>query len=108
MHTVRGYLHIVILLTAHAPIDLKVADAFLLTVTEGEDRGLAWIVDLLLESTATIKFSGTNEAGHNGDLMGMTCNTFAHFSLYDSSGTCVFVDIQGELRIAKICILIYQ
>ncbi|KAF8961420.1 kinase-like domain-containing protein [Flammula alnicola] len=75
--------------------DIKVADAFLLTVTEGEDRGLAWIVDPLLESTATIKFSGTDEAGQNGDLMGMTCDAFAHFSLYDSSGTCVFVDIQG-------------
>ncbi|KAF8179207.1 kinase-like domain-containing protein [Pholiota molesta] len=75
--------------------NLKVADAFLLTVTEGQDRGLAWIVDPLLESSATIKFSGTNEAGYNGDLMGMTCDAFAHFSLYDSSGTCVFVDIQG-------------
>ncbi|KAF8185942.1 kinase-like domain-containing protein [Pholiota molesta] len=76
--------------------NLKVADAFLLTVTEGQDRGLAWIVDPLLESSATIKFSGTNEAGHNGDLMGMTCDAFAHFSLYDSSGTCVFVDIQVD------------
>jgi hypothetical protein len=75
------------LMLIFAFIDLKVADAFLLTVTEGQDRGLAWIVDPLLESSATIKFSGTNEAGHNGDLMGMTCDTFAHFSLYDSSGT---------------------
>lgn len=71
-------------------IGIKIAEAFLLTVTEDEERGLAWLVDPLLDSSATIKFfSGTDEAGRNGDLMGMTCNSFAHFSLYDSSETCI-------------------
>ncbi|KJA29094.1 hypothetical protein HYPSUDRAFT_196518 [Hypholoma sublateritium FD-334 SS-4] len=82
--------------------DIRIADTFLLTVIGGEDDSLTWIVDPLQESFTVIKLSGTNEAGNNVDLMGMTCDAFAHFSLYDSSETCVFVDIQGIQGKSKI------
>ncbi|KAF9006507.1 hypothetical protein BDQ17DRAFT_1407762 [Cyathus striatus] len=49
------------------------------------------------------KFSGTNVAGENHDLAGITCDVFAHFTL-DSGGTFVPVDIQG-LRFANIITL---
>lgn len=68
---------------------------FLLTVVEGREKGLTWLVDPLLSSTVIQKFSGTSQAGSNTDLAGMTCDAFAHFSLYDSEGDLVFVDIQG-------------
>jgi hypothetical protein len=41
------------------------------------------------------KFSGTAKAGSNNDLVGATCDAFAHFSVYDSDHHLVFVDIQG-------------
>lgn len=61
----------------------------------GED-GLAWLVDPLLDHTATRKFSGTAEAGSNNDFAGKTCDALAHFSLHDSSGEAIMVDIQGK------------
>jgi len=56
-------------------------------------------VDPFLGEVDVKKFSGTDEAGSNTDLAGMTCDAFAHFSLYDSGGTLVLVDIQGETNI---------
>jgi len=41
------------------------------------------------------KFSGTDQAGLNTNLAGMTADAFAHFSLHDSDGNFVLVDIQG-------------
>jgi len=68
----------------------------LVTVTKGPATGLAWIADPLLPSSDIRKFSGTNEAGSNTDLAGMTCDAFAHFSFQDSDEAFVLVDIQGE------------
>ncbi|KAJ6470226.1 hypothetical protein C8R47DRAFT_1077727 [Mycena vitilis] len=75
--------------------DLQVADSFILRVAEGPQKGHAWIVDRLLLSTDVTKFSGTEVAGSHGDLFGATCDSLAHYSLEDSEGSLVFVDIQG-------------
>ncbi|KIY47707.1 hypothetical protein FISHEDRAFT_74375 [Fistulina hepatica ATCC 64428] len=57
---------------------------------------LAWIVDEELPSRVVRKFSGTLVAGENHtDLIGETCDALAHFSMYDSDGYMVLVDIQG-------------
>ncbi|KAJ7664012.1 hypothetical protein DFH06DRAFT_1128363 [Mycena polygramma] len=77
--------------------DLQVADCFILRVAEGPQKGHAWIVDPLLISTEVTKFSGTEVAGSHGDLFGATCDSLAHYSLEDSEGSLVFVDIQGIL-----------
>ncbi|KAJ3495135.1 hypothetical protein NLJ89_g10676 [Agrocybe chaxingu] len=82
--------------------DLKISDSFMIVVDEGAEKGLAWIVDPLLTNTKTEKFSGTKVAGTNfGDLKGMTCDAFAHFSLHDSGGFFVLVDIQGIQGFSK-------
>ncbi|KAJ7185211.1 hypothetical protein C8R46DRAFT_1185024 [Mycena filopes] len=75
--------------------DLRVADAFILRVAVGPQTHHAWIVDPLLNSLETVKFSGTDVAGNNIGLFGATCDAFAHFSLEDSDEFLVFVDIQG-------------
>lgn len=78
--------------------DLRVNDAFILIVKEGPEVGHAWIVDPLYEDAefAVRRFSGTDEAGANDDdLVGRTCDTLAHYSLFDSEKTLVFVDIEG-------------
>ncbi|KAJ7182576.1 kinase-like domain-containing protein [Mycena crocata] len=76
--------------------DLRVADAFILSVTHGPEKHRSWLVDPLLSHCKTEKFSGTNVAGnHVGDLFGATCDALAHYSLQDSSETLVYVDIQG-------------
>lgn len=54
-----------------------------------------WLVDPLRSTTKMHKFLGTLQAGSNTDMAGMTCDVFAHFSLHDSEGHLVFVDIQG-------------
>ncbi|EAU82716.1 atypical/Alpha protein kinase [Coprinopsis cinerea okayama7 len=71
------------------------AESFILTVVEGPSKGRAWLVDPLFENAVMRKFSGTDLAGANSDLAGRTCDAFAHFSLDDSDGSVVFVDIQG-------------
>jgi hypothetical protein len=77
--------------------DLRVANSFLCYVSGGPEKGRAWLVDPLLSNTKMHKFSGTVEAGANHDLVGQTCDAFAHFSLDDSGGHLVFVDIQGKM-----------
>jgi len=64
-------------------------------VAEGGEKGLCWIVDLFLGDTKVTKFSGTDQAGSNTNLAGMTADAFAHFSLHDSDGNFALVDIQG-------------
>lgn len=76
---------------------LQVATAFLLEVNDGPSKGLAWIVDPLMDDQKMRKFSGTNTAGSNDDFVGMTCDAFAHFTLHDSEMAFVPVDIQGQL-----------
>jgi len=76
---------------------LRVAEAFLLEVTDGPSKGLAWIVDSLMDDQKMQKFSGTNTAGSNDDFAGMTCDAFAYFTLHDSGMAFVPVDIQGQL-----------
>ncbi|KAJ7662478.1 hypothetical protein B0H17DRAFT_1144266 [Mycena rosella] len=61
----------------------------------GPQKHLAWIVDPLLSTFQTVKFSGTDIAGSHGDLFGATCDALAHFSLEDSEQYLVFLDIQG-------------
>ncbi|KAJ3541722.1 hypothetical protein NMY22_g3782 [Coprinellus aureogranulatus] len=41
------------------------------------------------------KYSGTHQAGNHQSLIGMTCDTLAHFSAYDSDLYLILVDIQG-------------
>ncbi|TFK22794.1 hypothetical protein FA15DRAFT_657230 [Coprinopsis marcescibilis] len=75
---------------------LWVADVFMLTVTVGPKKGYLWLVDPLFSNAKIWKFSGTTKAGSNDvDLVGWTCNAFAHFLFFNSKGTIVFVDIQG-------------
>lgn len=62
--------------------------------TSVED-GRSWLVDPLLRSTQIVKFSGTDTAGSNNMLSGKTCDALAHFSLDQSQGHLVFVDIPG-------------
>ncbi|KAJ7912437.1 hypothetical protein B0H13DRAFT_2327443 [Mycena leptocephala] len=66
--------------------DLRAAQSFILHVTSGPRKHHAWLVDPLLSTTNTIKFSGTDVAGSNSDLFGATCDALAHFSLEDSEG----------------------
>jgi hypothetical protein len=75
-----------------------VDDAFIVIVKEGPEAGHAWIVDPLYADAefAVRRFSGTDQAGANDeDLVGRTCDTLAHYSLFDSENTLVFVDIEG-------------
>ena len=75
-------------------LDLRAADGFQLTVVEGPKKGYSWLVDPLFVNAKIRKFSGTTQAGSNtGDLVGRTCDVFAHFSFFDSEATVVFVDI---------------
>jgi hypothetical protein len=53
------------------------------------------LLDTLLPSTKVEKFSGTLQAGHHTNLVGMTCDTYAHFCAYESNLGLVPVDIQG-------------
>lgn len=82
-----------------APVESVINEPFILTVAEGTDKGLSWLVDIYLGYVAVTKFSGTQRAGSNTDSTGMTCDAFAHFSLHDSEGNFVLVDIQGERKI---------
>lgn len=78
--------------------DLYVEEALILQVSKGANKGQSWIVDTLYDDAdlAMCKFSGTDEAGHNPeDLVGRTCDAWAHYSFFDSDETLVFVDIQG-------------
>ncbi|KAJ7489031.1 kinase-like domain-containing protein [Mycena latifolia] len=74
---------------------LRVAESFILRVVSGPQKHHAWIVDPLLSTLQTVKFSGTDVAGSHCDLFGATCDALAHFSLEDSEEYLVFVDIQG-------------
>jgi hypothetical protein len=60
------------------------------------EKGLTWIVDLLLSTTKLSKYSGTLKAGVHQDIFGMTCDAFAHYSLAATDGELVLVDIQGS------------
>jgi hypothetical protein len=80
--------------------DLRVVAAFILTVCDGHNQGLSWIVDPQLPTTAVEKFSGTLEAGIHSSLIGMTCDALAHFSAFDSDLELVLVDIQGIISTA--------
>ncbi|TEB34281.1 kinase-like protein [Coprinellus micaceus] len=77
--------------------NLRAAHPFIVIIAEGTNKGHAWLVDTLISEHASVrKFSGTNEAGLNMvDLVGKTCDAYAHYSLYDSDCAAVFVDIQG-------------
>ncbi|KAJ7868534.1 kinase-like domain-containing protein [Mycena olivaceomarginata] len=75
--------------------DLRIAESFILQVVSEPRKHHAWIVDPLLSTIQTTKFSGTDVAGSNGGLFGVTCDALAHFSLEDSMESLVFVDIQG-------------
>ncbi|KAF6746609.1 kinase-like domain-containing protein [Ephemerocybe angulata] len=80
--------------------NICVDDAFILVVVDGPEEGHAWIVDKIYEDAeiAIRKFSGTDQAGGNDseeDLVGRTCDAFAHYAYYDSVRTLVFVDIEG-------------
>jgi len=77
------------------PTDLKVAECFILTVHSSIEKGTSWIADRLLKVVKERKFSGTQKAGFNSDLMGKTCDAFAHFSMMDSANSFVLADIQG-------------
>ena len=87
-------MHIIMTDQIYIP-DLEVNPAFLLTVDQGRSKGLTWLVDSLLNSINACKFSGTTMAGSNVDIAGATCDAFAHFSVHDSAGHLVFIDIQG-------------
>ncbi|KII90162.1 hypothetical protein PLICRDRAFT_53262 [Plicaturopsis crispa FD-325 SS-3] len=80
--------------------DIRVSQSALFTVTSGERKGHAWLVDPMLPTTTISKFSGTNHAGANSKLLGYTCDALAHFSLMESDATLVLVDIQG-IRVPK-------
>ena len=41
------------------------------------------------------KFSGSEEAGNNGDDIGRAIDCFAHHVLVDSKGSLVLTDLQG-------------
>lgn len=77
-------------------IEIQIAESFMLTVSDGVEKGLSWIVNPFLGDSNITKYSGTDMAGSHTDLDGMTCDAFAHFSLHDSDGSVVFVDIQGK------------
>lgn len=79
----------------YVDVEMRMADAFLIEVVEGPQAGLAWIVDPLLDSKKMRKFSGTDTAGKNLDFAGLTCDTFAHYTLEDSDMDFVPADIQG-------------
>ena len=49
--------------------DLCIAQSFIITVAEGPDQGLSWLVDLFLDNGGMRKFSGTLQAGFNNDLV---------------------------------------
>ncbi|KAF9548621.1 kinase-like protein [Agrocybe pediades] len=72
--------------------DLQVSDGFIIKLNDGSD---AWLVDHYLNPEKMHKFSGSDKAGSNRDLPGMTCDAFAHFTLEDSGLELVPVDIQG-------------
>ncbi|KAJ7049134.1 hypothetical protein C8F01DRAFT_1093833 [Mycena amicta] len=74
--------------------DIHVAKPFLLQEADGDDSVRTFLVDRLLSNTRTIKYLGTDEAGANEDFYGKTCDAFAHYSLWDSHGDLVFVDVQ--------------
>ncbi|KAJ2913413.1 hypothetical protein MD484_g7001, partial [Candolleomyces efflorescens] len=76
-------------------LDLAVSSSFILAVSDGHEKGMAWIVDPQLSTTKVEKFSGTVQAGNHKSLLGMTCDALAHFSAYDSDLDLVLVDIQG-------------
>lgn len=81
-------------------VELAVDDAFVLVVKSGLQAGHAWLVDPFYNhaKNAISRFSGTDEAGHNPEsLVGKTCDALAHFSLFDSELTFVFVDIEGMI-----------
>lgn len=81
----------------------------MLTVIDGLEKNRSWIVDPLLDNSDIIKFSGTEKAGDNRSSMaGRTCDALAHFSLHDSAGSLVLVDIQGNVVVVPfICKRIY-
>jgi hypothetical protein len=77
--------------------ELRIANSMLLTVSEGDQKGLTWLVDELLDHEDMRKFSGTDTAGaaNARDFAGITCDAFAHFTAADSNLDFVVVDIQG-------------
>ncbi|KAF5309430.1 hypothetical protein D9619_012338 [Psilocybe cf. subviscida] len=75
--------------------NLHVDLPMIVKAVDGDEKGLAWLIDLLLDSNSIRKFSGTTQAGQNTDFLGMTCDALAHFSLHVSDEEQVIVDIQG-------------
>ncbi|EED78306.1 predicted protein [Postia placenta Mad-698-R] len=45
-----------------------------------------------------VKYSGTDCASQNTDILGVAVDAFAHHTLVDSQGTLVFVDLQGLIK----------
>ena len=89
--------------------DLCIAQSFIITVAEGPDQGLSWLVDLFLDNGGMHKFSGTLQAGFNNDLVGISCDAFAHYSFHNSKRSAVFVDIQGvQQTLLAHCIILFD
>lgn len=82
---------------------MTIAESFLLTVNSSNR---SWLVDTFVPNAEVIKFSGTERAGYHDDLAGRTCDAFAHFSLHESSGGLVLVDIQGIENISFVSLYI--
>ena len=89
------------MLTGHhyTNLDFRFSKSQLYRVVDGREQGLAWIVDPMLPSTETKKYSGTLHAGKHDDIYGQTCDALAHYSLETSDCTLVLVDIQGILHL---------
>lgn len=56
------------------------------------------------------KYTGSDTVGEQpSDLLGLLVHSFAHFSLYYSRGTLVFMDLQGlPDKAGKICLFDVQ
>ena len=83
-------------------LDFHFSKSQLYRVVDGREQGLAWIVDPMLPSTETKKYSGTLHAGKHDDIYGQTCDALAHYSLESSDCTLVLVDIQGRLQLSMV------
>lgn len=79
--------------------DLGFLKSFIIHEDRELDRnGQAWICDRLIPGSV-LKYSGTDDAGVHPitDFAGWTCDALAHFTLESSGGSCVLVDLQGNL-----------
>ena len=87
-------------------LDLEIAESNILVVCDGPAKGLAWIIDKMLDDKKFWKFSGSDEAGsaRADDFEGLTADAFAHFVAVHSDLEFVLVDIQGEFS-SQFCLI---